>query len=505
MARMASIDKTAANRTRALHRRKVSRTIESVRERLTSASGTRAIFDYELTLMHARNNVVAVIASVLLIACVGIIACLWIDQRLIAGWVFLALSARGFQYLQSKRFLAQPPTDVNVGKWQKRLVVAEAIYGVILALLMLGLARGDAPLDVYQFTVMLVMVAVGTMLSSNIPNAMIAGTLPIAVATAIVFASKQDVLGYAMALTSLLAEGFFMALGYRLFSSTLMSLEFQTEKDSLIAELEQANAISDDSRRRAEEANLAKSRFLATMSHELRTPLNAILGFSEVMKTEILGPLENDTYKEYVGDIHSSGNHLLNLINEILDLSRVEAGRYQLSEEAISLADIADECCHLMKLRANTKELTIAAEIEEGLPKIWADERAVRQIILNLMSNAVKFTPNGGEILLRVGWTAGGGQYALVRDTGPGIPEDEIPIVLSAFGQGAIAHQSAENGTGLGLSIVQALTNMHDGHFDLQSKLREGTEVTISFPRSRVLEIMPAFEEDDRERKRKSA
>jgi two-component system cell cycle sensor histidine kinase PleC len=274
-------------------------------------------------------------------------------------------------------------------------------------------------------------------------------------------------------------------------------LEFRAEKDHLIAELEQANAISDEARRRAEEANLAKSRFLATMSHELRTPLNAILGFSEVMKNQLLGPMENATYRDYAADIHNSGQHLLNLINEILDLSRIEAGRYELSEEAVPLAELLEDCKHMMAIRAKKKHITVTETYEADLPKLWADERAVRQVILNLMSNAVKFTPTGGEVQIKAGWTAGGGQYISIRDNGPGIPEEEIPIVMQAFGQGAIAIKSAEDGTGLGLPIVQALVHMHGGKFELRSKLREGTEAIVTFPASRVLEAMPAIEGAD--------
>ena len=206
---------------------------------------------------------------------------------------------------------------------------------------------------------------------------------------------------------------------------------FQTEKDELIAELEQAKINSDLARRRAEEANLAKSRFLATMSHELRTPLNAILGFSEVMKAELFGAHKVASYKEYSNDIHLSGQHLLTLINEILDLSRVEAGRYELKAEPVALNRMMDDCHHLMALRAKKRDITVNESLEPELPRIWADERAVRQVALNLLSNAIKFTPPGGTVTIKVGWTSAGGQYFSVKDTGPGIPEEEIPIVMS--------------------------------------------------------------------------
>src|SRR5262249_5889637 len=252
-------------------------------------------------------------------------------------------------------------------------------------------------------------------------------------------------------------------------------------------ELEQAKATSDEARRHAEAANLAKSRFLAQMSHELRTPLNAILGFSEVMKSEVFGPHAVPTYKEYASDIHDSGVHLLNLINEILDLSRIEAGRYELNEEAVSLSHIVEDCHHLLKLRARNRGITIHEIFEPDLPRLWADERAVRQICLNLLSNAIKFTPQGGAVWLKVGWTASGGQYISVRDNGPGIPEDEISIVLASFGQGSNAIKSAEQATGLGLPIAKNLIDLHGGTFTLKSKLREGTEVIVTFPPERVM------------------
>jgi two-component system, cell cycle sensor histidine kinase PleC len=232
------------------------------------------------------------------------------------------------------------------------------------------------------------------------------------------------------------------------------------------------------------------------MSHELRTPLNAILGFSEVMQSELFGPHSVEQYKEYSTDIHSSGEHLLNIINEILDLSRIEAGRYELQEEAVDLSATADDCRHMLDLRARTKSITLKTALEPGLPKIWADERAVRQIIINLLANGIKFTPQGGEVTIKVGWTANGGQYIAIKDTGPGIPEEELPTVLETFGRGTMAIKTAEQGTGLGLPIVKGLVDLHGGQFHLRSKLREGTEVIVIFPTARVMETIAAVEKD---------
>jgi two-component system cell cycle sensor histidine kinase PleC len=280
----------------------------------------------------------------------------------------------------------------------------------------------------------------------------------------------------------------------RLHAAAARNISFQAEKDSLIAELEQAKLNSDEARRRAEGANLAKSRFLATMSHELRTPLNAILGFSEVMKGELFGPHGVGAYKEYSNDIHVSGQHLLMLINEILDLSRVEAGRYELKEEPVSLPGVVEDCCRLLSMRAMSRNLTVTEALESDLPRIWADERAVRQVTLNLLTNAIKFTPRGGSIAVKVGWTSNGGQYVSIRDTGPGIPQEEIPVVLSSFGRGSLAQKNAEEGTGLGLPIVKGLIELHGGQFRLTSQPRQGTEVVVIFPPERVMDALAALD-----------
>src|SRR5207342_220957 len=184
-------------------------------------------------------------------------------------------------------------------------------------------------------------------------------------AVALDFILQGRLRDYILAIMALAAQGYFAALTYRLYSSTLATLEARAEKDALIGELEQAKAISDEARRRAEAANIAKSRFLAQMSHELRTPLNAILGFSEVMKTEIFGAHAVPAYKEYASDIHNSGVHLLGLINEILDLSRIEAGRYELNEEPVALIGVVAECSHLLQMRAKSRGLMLHEVFEE--------------------------------------------------------------------------------------------------------------------------------------------
>jgi two-component system cell cycle sensor histidine kinase PleC len=343
--------------------------------------------------------------------------------------------------------------------------------------------------------VMLLVVAVSSMLASSLPIAVFAATVPVTFAVALNFALQGDLHNYILGIMAVAAQGYFTLLAHRLYSAGLATLVARAEKDALIGELEQAKLISDDARRRAEGSNIAKSQFLAQMSHELRTPLNAILGFSEVMKTEVFGPHAVAAYKDYSNDIHSSGQHLLNLINEILDLSRIEAGRYELTEESVSLTNVVEDCHHLLTLRAKNRGITIHEVFEPELPRLWADERALRQVCLNFLSNAIKFTPSGGEVWLKVGWTASGGQYMSIKDTGPGIPEEEIPIVLSKFGQGSNAIKSAEQGTGLGLPIAMNLIELHGGTFTLKSKVRIGTELIATFPPERVMAALPPLSE----------
>lgn len=490
-------DKTVHYRRRAERRRQVQRAVSDVRKQLTSPSGITPDFDQELLSSHARVRLSALVWLPAIAALGGGLAMRWSDGVPVALWMSLALMLQILPWALARGYLASDKQTVQLGRWRRRFVLSEIIAALGWATIFLLPVSQPETSPIYPAAVSLLLIAAIAIPATNLPPALLGATVPVAVAAVTMllfrFGGHADV----PVLSGLIvaAEGFFAALGYRLMASTMAEVRSASEKDALIAELEQANAISDESRRKAEEANLAKSRFLAAMSHELRTPLNAILGFSEVMQTEMLGPIGNATYKGYVTDINDSGRHLLNLINEILDLSRIEAGRQELSEEAVTLAYVVEDCMHMMSLRARNKGVTLKDVFEDNLPKIWADERAVRQIVLNLLSNAVKFTPAGGAITVKVGWTVGGGQYVSVADTGPGIPEDEIPIVLSAFGQGSAAIKSAEQGTGLGLSIVQALIAMHDGTFDLKSRLREGTEVVVTVPKTRVLDAVPAFDD----------
>lgn len=240
------------------------------------------------------------------------------------------------------------------------------------------------------------------------------------------------------------------------------------------------------SKDKAEAANRAKSEFLANMSHELRTPLNAIIGFSEVMTEEMLGAMENVKYKEYAESIHESGKHLLSVINDILDLSKIEAGELELKEESLSISDLAHSCQTLVGKIAQDKRVDYETEIQNELPLLRADKVKIMQILVNIMSNALKFTPDGGKVTLRIWFRENSGFVIQVVDTGIGMEPNDIPKALAAFGQVDTTLSRTYEGTGLGLSLSKLLVELHGGILDLQSCLGVGTTVTIRLPAQRV-------------------
>jgi two-component system cell cycle sensor histidine kinase PleC len=477
--------------------------VRDTRRRLALDGEGKPGFEYEMLLMFVRNELSAVATIQLLAVIFSLASMFWATKTEAILWLVLVIGSKVALLELCRRFVALPRNEIDITVWRRRLILAEVINGVVWAgFALVGMGATDSASHVFLFASLIVVLAIRMTFASTALPILYVGTIPMTIAVVVRLLMLGHPFYWAMASMALGVHVYFIFLAKGLNSTALAMLEYRAEKDALIAELEQEKATSDDARRRAESANVAKSRFLATMSHELRTPLNAILGFSEVMKAELLGPLKNPTYKEYAANVHYSGSHLLHLINEILDISRIEAGRYDLNEEPIRLTDVADDCYRLLKLRAENKNLTIELDLDQTLPMIWADERALRQICLNLLSNALKFTPKGGKITVRAYRDTLGGQTLSIRDTGPGIPQEEIPRIMQAFGQGSLAHENAEGGTGLGLPIVKSLVELHEGVFELRSELRKGTEVLVSLPRQRVMETLPPLQPLGQERHR---
>jgi PAS domain S-box-containing protein len=241
-------------------------------------------------------------------------------------------------------------------------------------------------------------------------------------------------------------------------------------------------------KKEAEIASRTKSEFLANISHELRTPLNAIIGFSEIIKDERLGVVGNARYRDYAHDINESGHHLLALINDILDLSKIESGTDELHEENIDILEAANTIVRLTMGLAQSGNIELELDVPDDIPVLHADERKVKQILLNLLSNAIKFTRDGGKVTLKIWSRAESGYVLQVIDTGIGIAFDDIPKALAPFEQIDSGLNRKHEGTGLGLSLAKSLVEMHGGYLDLQSKVGVGTTVTVRFPAERIVQ-----------------
>jgi PAS domain S-box-containing protein len=238
----------------------------------------------------------------------------------------------------------------------------------------------------------------------------------------------------------------------------------------------------------AQLANRAKTDFLAHLSHELRTPLNAIIGFSEAIKDGYLGPITVEKSREYASDVHTASIHLLDLINDVLDLSKVEAGEVSLNEESINLGEAIHAAIRLVEGRASAGGLRLNVEIQDDLPRLRADARLLRQILLNLLTNAVKFTDSGGTITARARQRDDGGITLEIADTGVGISEQDIPGALTPFTQVGEDIAKRDEGTGLGLPLAKSLVELHDGTLELHSSRGVGTVVMINMPASRSID-----------------
>lgn len=274
-----------------------------------------------------------------------------------------------------------------------------------------------------------------------------------------------------------------------LFARYATQLAIHTERDrweDAVNSALEAAATAELRRATLEDANRTKSEFLAHMSHELRTPLNAIIGFSDLMHQRLLGN-EHERYIEYARDINESGQHLLALINDILDLSKIEAGKLTLDEEVVELHEIVDYCIRIVERRAEKEEVTVAGTVPADLPALRGDDRKIKQIFTNLLSNAVKFTNPGGHVSVDAALTDCGCIQCHVTDTGIGMANEDISRAMAPFTQLESSLNRQYEGTGLGLPLTKALVDLHGGTLEIRSKPRAGTRITVRFPKERTL------------------
>jgi len=290
---------------------------------------------------------------------------------------------------------------------------------------------------------------------------------------------------YSISLLALLYVAYMAFMSRQIYLTARNMLLLRNDKGDLIEELARSKIESDTAREQAEAASRAKSQFLANMSHELRTPLNAILGFSEMITSRIFAA-KPEKHFEYAALIHDSGFHLLTLINDILDLAKIEAGGLTLDETDIDLGTAIEEACAMVRPRVAAARCALETKIDPDLPLVNCDARALKQILLNLLSNAIKFTPTGGVVTAFANCTPDGGIRFGISDRGVGISEEDQRRVFQNFGQGRHDIATADKGTGLGLPIVKGLVEAHGGTVALESRLGEGTTVSVYFPLPRT-------------------
>ncbi len=420
-------------------------------------------------------------------AVVCLIFARWVSPVVLIFWFLLVTVGGAYLGVVAHAFLRKEPPPAEQRKWAAHAITGYLLFAASWSSLALVLWRPGNDLNQ-----MVILLLIACTLAGN---------------AALVGASKTlTILGYAIygfvliivplreggAVYDGLAAMAFLFVCYlaymsrQIYSTARDMLLLRDDKNELIEALAHSKLESDRARERAEAASRAKSEFLANMSHELRTPLNAILGFSELIFSTTRGANAVQS-AEYAKLVHDSGNHLLALVNDILDLARIEAGRIELHEADMDLARLINATTRLMAARAATAELTLITDVAGDLPLLRADERALRQILINLLSNALKFTPAGGEIVTFARVLNSADVIFGVRDTGVGIdPVDQLRVFQS-FGQGRHDVVIADKGTGLGLMIVKGLTEAHDGRVELESRSGEGTSVTIILPAARAL------------------
>ncbi len=446
------------------------------------------IWQSELLELFLRNQMNLAPVMPLLTALVALTSLNWVPAFTVVAWLIGTLGCHSVQLYLCNRYFAKPRTASRQRDWIGMISASELFQGTFWVMPLFFFWPHSNPLQSAFLVASIMAVSVVRLLVvSNFMPVLVAGTGVISIGLALRCIAESEFVYFAMAALVIMLEVFFLFVSRQLQDTARDRLIFRAEKDTLIAELEQERDKAEAERHKAEAANTAKSAFLANMSHELRTPLNAILGFSEVLQHELFGPLANRNYKEYAGDIHSSGRYLLGLINDILDLSRIEAGRRDIHEEPVRIAECLEDAHHLLEAKAIEKSISVSIEVPDNLPKLMCDRRAINQVTINLLNNALKFTPKGGTVKLAARLEANGLMALSVADNGPGIPMFEQQQLLSAFSRGALATKQAIEGAGLGLPIVKGLLEVHGGKLQINSESRKGTEIVCLFPAERVL------------------
>jgi len=378
--------------------------------------------------------------------------------------------------------MARDP-DNGLGPWYRRhcamQLAISAAWGTMPWLLW---SSGDVVNHIFVATCAIAVVSVLVLSRGTNMTMFICALMPISLLTTIRFALGDFTLDHVIAFAAPLFGLQMWWTGRPLVGQMHEDARLRFKVEDLARELEETRDDALKKRFEAETANASKTAFLANMSHELRTPLNAILGFSEIIAQECFGPVGSARYKDYAGDIHSSGAHLLSLINDLLDIAKIEAGRMEISPNPLETRRTFDVALKLAGAKASEKNQHLTIDVDAGCPALFADERALRQILINLVSNAVKFTPEGGRIEVVASAARDGGFQIMVRDNGPGIPREKLDSIFTPFSQVDNRYDRQAGGTGLGLALVRGLAELHGGRAWIESELGAGCAAFVVLP-----------------------
>jgi two-component system, cell cycle sensor histidine kinase PleC len=384
---------------------------------------------------------------------------------------------------QFRRDSISRPSYDDISRWQSDLIFVQAGIGTIWGFAPWLLWQGGSALNhLFLAGAMVVALANFVVSRANHSGVILAGIVPVAGLSALRFALGDGSFDYAIAVVLPLIALQLYRDGRRMTLRMDQDSRLRFQVEDLARELEETRDEALRKRFEAETANASKTAFLANMSHELRTPLNAILGFSEIIAQECFGPVGSPRYREYAGDIHASGAHLLSLINDLLDVAKIEAGKMEIQPQPFDARQAFDIALKLIAAKAREKRQDLSIEIDSAAPTLYADERALKQILINLVSNAVKFTHEGGRISVVGSPARDGGFQIAVRDNGPGISREKLDKIFSPFNQVDNRYDRQAGGTGLGLALVRGLAELHGGRAWLESEPGRGCAAFVVLP-----------------------